>query len=170
MGVRFPIVCVVALWKWLYAAFVPATFRDNYWSRMVSKQYWRYLTSFLRFPNNLVHILAYYYCLYCYPYFIPIFTPILNYILIKIYSLLGCVSKILTRFYETGSIRPGSIGGSKTKVSFFNLLLIVARSCKTFQYYWFKGKLSLFFNQLVVFPYFYLKLCAFEDCSLSAIF
>lgn len=30
----------------------------------------------------------------------------------------GCVSKILTRFYETGSIRPGSIGGSKTKVSF----------------------------------------------------
>jgi paired box protein 5 len=30
----------------------------------------------------------------------------------------GCVSKILTRFYETGSIRPGSIGGSKTKVAF----------------------------------------------------
>ncbi|XP_049816447.1 paired box pox-neuro protein-like [Schistocerca nitens] len=29
----------------------------------------------------------------------------------------GCVSKILTRFYETGSIRPGSIGGSKTKAS-----------------------------------------------------
>ncbi|KAJ4448081.1 hypothetical protein ANN_10093 [Periplaneta americana] len=29
----------------------------------------------------------------------------------------GCVSKILTRFYETGSIRPGSIGGSKTKHS-----------------------------------------------------
>lgn len=29
----------------------------------------------------------------------------------------GCVSKILTRFYETGSIQPGSIGGSKTKVS-----------------------------------------------------
>ncbi|KAF2353553.1 Paired domain [Trinorchestia longiramus] len=27
----------------------------------------------------------------------------------------GCVSKILTRFYETGSIRPGSIGGSKPK-------------------------------------------------------
>lgn len=38
----------------------------------------------------------------------------------------GCVSKILTRFYETGSIRPGSIGGSKTKVNFiiiqYNLL------------------------------------------------
>ncbi|XP_050414775.1 paired box protein Pax-2-A isoform X2 [Patella vulgata] len=27
----------------------------------------------------------------------------------------GCVSKILTRFYETGSIKPGSIGGSKPK-------------------------------------------------------
>lgn len=34
----------------------------------------------------------------------------------NIYSFIGCVSKILTRFYETGSIRPGSIGGSKTKV------------------------------------------------------
>ena len=28
----------------------------------------------------------------------------------------GCVSKILTRFYETGSIKPGSIGGTKPKV------------------------------------------------------
>ncbi|XKL64113.1 hypothetical protein PGB90_004199 [Kerria lacca] len=27
----------------------------------------------------------------------------------------GCVSKILTRFYETGSIKPGSIGANKTK-------------------------------------------------------
>lgn len=35
----------------------------------------------------------------------------------------GCVSKILTRFYETGSIRPGSIGGSKTKV--YNTLFIL---------------------------------------------
>lgn len=35
----------------------------------------------------------------------------------------GCVSKILTRFYETGSIRPGSIGGSKTKVSSDHLIL-----------------------------------------------
>jgi hypothetical protein len=32
----------------------------------------------------------------------------------------GCVSKILTRFYETGSIRPGAIGGSKTKVCIFD--------------------------------------------------
>ncbi|MEW8547347.1 MAG: hypothetical protein AB2693_27885 [Candidatus Thiodiazotropha sp.] len=29
----------------------------------------------------------------------------------------GCVSKILTRYYETGSIKPGSIGGNKPKVS-----------------------------------------------------
>ena len=29
----------------------------------------------------------------------------------------GCVSKILTRFYETGSVKPGSIGGTKPKVA-----------------------------------------------------
>jgi len=46
----------------------------------------------------------------------------------------GCVSKILTRFYETGSIRPGSIGGSKTKVGtsvsfwFSNLKLLLSYS------------------------------------------
>lgn len=46
----------------------------------------------------------------------------------------GCVSKILTRFYETGSIRPGSIGGSKTKVGaghplhVLSLYLIVSSS------------------------------------------
>ncbi|KAJ6643215.1 Paired box pox-neuro protein [Pseudolycoriella hygida] len=39
----------------------------------------------------------------------------------------GCVSKILTRFYETGSIRPGSIGGSKTKL---NQLLRLLRNSK----------------------------------------
>ena len=37
----------------------------------------------------------------------------------------GCVSKILTRFYETGSIRPGSIGGSKTKVGNYTLFLVL---------------------------------------------
>ncbi|KAL4844578.1 hypothetical protein H8958_015082 [Nasalis larvatus] len=29
----------------------------------------------------------------------------------------GCISKILGRYYETGSIRPGVIGGSKPKVA-----------------------------------------------------
>ena len=34
----------------------------------------------------------------------------------------GCVSKILTRFYETGSVKPGSIGGTKPKVNTKHLL------------------------------------------------
>ena len=33
----------------------------------------------------------------------------------------GCVSKILTRFYETGSVKPGSIGGTKPKVHYIKV-------------------------------------------------
>jgi hypothetical protein len=35
----------------------------------------------------------------------------------------GCVSKILTRFYETGSIRPGSIHGGSGRHSKVNVYL-----------------------------------------------
>ncbi|XP_047736702.1 paired box protein Pax-2-B [Hyalella azteca] len=38
----------------------------------------------------------------------------------------GCVSKILSRFYETGSIRPGVIGGSKPKVATPNVVDAIA--------------------------------------------
>lgn len=34
----------------------------------------------------------------------------------------GCVSKILGRFYETGSVKPGVIGGSKPKVATSNVV------------------------------------------------
>lgn len=48
----------------------------------------------------------------------------------------GCVSKILTRFYETGSIKPGSIGGSKPKVrvniSFVSIKLLTPSSPRPF--------------------------------------
>jgi len=36
----------------------------------------------------------------------------------------GCVSKILTRFYETGSVKPGSIGGTKPKVQFTYMFML----------------------------------------------
>jgi hypothetical protein len=36
----------------------------------------------------------------------------------------GCVSKILTRFYETGSIRPGSIHGRQSKVRIRRKLIL----------------------------------------------
>jgi hypothetical protein len=38
----------------------------------------------------------------------------------------GCVSKILCRFYETGSIKPGVIGGSKPKVATPNVVTKIA--------------------------------------------
>ncbi|EDO47088.1 predicted protein [Nematostella vectensis] len=38
----------------------------------------------------------------------------------------GCVSKILCRFYETGSIKPGVIGGSKPKVATGNVVTKIA--------------------------------------------
>lgn len=38
----------------------------------------------------------------------------------------GCVSKILCRFYETGSIKPGVIGGSKPKVATPNVVNKIA--------------------------------------------
>ena len=37
----------------------------------------------------------------------------------------GCVSKILTRFYETGSIKPGAIGGGKPKSRVSVLLVLI---------------------------------------------
>ena len=38
----------------------------------------------------------------------------------------GCVSKILGRYYETGSIRPGVIGGSKPKVATPHVVQMIA--------------------------------------------
>ena len=46
----------------------------------------------------------------------------------------GCVSKILTRFYETGSIRPGSIS-SKQKVTYLFKLI----NCLIFFPSWFNN-------------------------------
>ncbi|KAI0988451.1 hypothetical protein GJ496_009861 [Pomphorhynchus laevis] len=37
----------------------------------------------------------------------------------------GCVSKILCRFYSTGSIKPGIIGGSKPKVATPSVILAI---------------------------------------------
>lgn len=38
----------------------------------------------------------------------------------------GCVSKILCRYYETGSIRPKAIGGSKPRVATSNVVNRIA--------------------------------------------
>ncbi|XP_033745418.1 paired box protein Pax-3-like isoform X2 [Pecten maximus] len=43
----------------------------------------------------------------------------------------GCVSKILTRYYETGSIKPGSIGGSKPKEVAMEQLSTSGSQCQT---------------------------------------
>lgn len=42
----------------------------------------------------------------------------------------GCVSKILNRYQETGSIRPGVIGGSKPKVTSPEIEARIKEMCK----------------------------------------
>ncbi|VDO19980.1 unnamed protein product [Brugia timori] len=50
----------------------------------------------------------------------------------------GCVSKILSRYRDTGSIRPGKIGGSKPKKSLPQVVTAIAiyKHCRPSMYSW----------------------------------
>ncbi|VDD96754.1 unnamed protein product [Enterobius vermicularis] len=50
----------------------------------------------------------------------------------------GCVSKILSKFRNTGSIRPGKIGGSKPKKSLPKVISAIAvyKHCRPTMYSW----------------------------------
>jgi hypothetical protein len=59
----------------------------------------------------------------------------------------GCVSKILTRFYETGSIRPGSINPKSIKVFRLKTCLVLLTGLNYF------NTLLLFFQRWVIIIY-----------------
>lgn len=50
----------------------------------------------------------------------------------------GCVSKILSKYRDTGSIRPGKIGGSKPKKSLPQVVTAIAiyKHCRPLMYSW----------------------------------
>uniref|UniRef100_A0A183UYL8 Paired domain-containing protein n=1 Tax=Toxocara canis TaxID=6265 RepID=A0A183UYL8_TOXCA len=50
----------------------------------------------------------------------------------------GCVSKILSKYRDTGSIRPGKIGGSKPKKSLPQVVTAIAiyKRCRPSMYSW----------------------------------